>query len=294
LGNIQPIVSDSPELVEGQPVIEMRNVSYSYNQRNAALKNINLQINSGELVAILGRNGSGKTTLVRHIIGLLQPDQGQVIVAGRDVSVTPTHELAQDVGFCFQNPNHQIVSFNVRDEMAFGLKAHDIDPAEFEARTREALEIVDMLDNIDAEVFDLGKGQKQRLALASVLTLKPRILVIDEPTTGQDPQMAKEIFEIIKRLNEIGTTVLMITHNIEYAATYAQRAFVLQYGELVFDGSIRDLISNPDIMRENSLDLPDTTKVALMLSKHGVPPWIVTYEDLERSVRRLLEASNGH
>jgi len=210
------------------------------------------------------------------------------------VSTTPTYELAQDVGFCFQNPNHQIVSFNVRDEILFGLKAHQIDPAEFETRTHEALEFVDILDYIDAEVFDLGKGQKQRLALASVLTLRPKILIIDEPTTGQDPRMAKEIFDIIKRLNASGTTVLMITHKIDYAAIYAQRAVVLQNGNVIYDGPIRDLMGDLELMQANSLDLPATTKLSKKLSKHGVPPWLVKTEDLEKALDQLVELSDGH
>jgi energy-coupling factor transport system ATP-binding protein len=273
-------------------LIEFRNVHYAY-KGQPALRGVNLMIYEGELVAILGRNGSGKTTLARHIIGLLQPGQGHVIVGGRDVAVTPTHELTQQIGFCFQNPNHQIVSFKVRDEMTFGLKAHNIDPAEFEGRIQRALELVDLLDVIDAEIFDLGKGQKQRLALASVLTLNPKILVIDEPTTGQDPQMTEEIFEIIKHLNDLGTTVLMITHRVDYAAAYAHRAIVMNHGEVAFDGPVLDLVADADRMRANALELPDVTKLALQLRKHGVPPWTIRYEQLEGYLRQLVESPDG-
>lgn len=294
LGTISGYEIDTPNSPVGSPVIEISDISYSYKHKNAALDDVSLQIHSGELVAILGRNGSGKTTLVRHIIGLLQPQKGKVIVLNKDVSLTPTYELALDVGFCFQNPNHQIVSFNVRDEITFGLKAHKIDESEFETRTHEALEFVDMLDYINAEVFDLGKGQKQRLALASVISLKPKILIIDEPTTGQDPRMAEEIFDIIQRLNDNGTTVLMITHKIEYAATYAHRAVVLQNGHIVYDGPMQDLMGDIELMQANSLDLPDTTKLSIQLSKYGVPPWLVKTEDLEDALQRLVEASNGN
>jgi energy-coupling factor transporter ATP-binding protein EcfA2 len=273
-------------------IIEFRNVHYAY-KGQPALRGVNVRIYEGELVAILGRNGSGKTTLARHIIGLLQPGQGYVIVGGRDVAVTPTHELTQQIGFCFQNPNHQIVSFKVRDEMTFGLKAHNIDPSEFEGRIRRALELVDLLDVIDAEIFDLGKGQKQRLALASVLTLNPKILVIDEPTTGQDPQMIEEIFEIIKHLNDLGTTVLMITHRVDYAAAYAHRAIVMNGGEVAFDGPVLDLVADVDKMRANALELPDVTKLALQLRKHGVPPRTIRYEQLEGYLRQLVENPDG-
>ena len=290
-------IPDQPDprgKVVGEPIIELKDVSYSYPGNHVALKNVNLTIKQGELVAILGRNGSGKTTLARHIIGLLQPEQGTVIVSGKDVRVTPTHVLAQEIGYCFQNPNHQIVSFKVRDEMSFGLRAHNVDPAEFDERIHSALKLVDLLDVLDQEIFDLGKGQKQRLALASVLTLKPKILLIDEPTTGQDPQMTREIFDILKNLNERGTTVLMITHRVDYAAAYAHRAVVMNGGEVAFDGPVLRLISNAAVMKGSALELPDVTRLALRLRQHGIPSWTFKYEQLENFLRLLVEASDGH
>jgi energy-coupling factor transport system ATP-binding protein len=293
LGMIEAAAAPAPVVrTSSTALIEFRNVHFAY-KGQPALRGVNLTIYERELVAILGRNGSGKTTLARHIIGLLHPAQGSVIVGGRDVARTPTHELTQQIGFCFQNPNHQIVSFKVRDEMTFGLKAHNIDPGEFEGRIQHALELVDLLDVIEAEIFDLGKGQKQRLALASVLTLNPQILVIDEPTTGQDPQMTREIFDIIKHLNDLGTTVLMITHRVDYAASYAQRAIVMNRGEVAFDGPVLDLVADVDRMRANALELPDITKLVLQLRKHGIPPWTIQYEQLEHYLRLLMENSHG-
>lgn len=278
----------------GEPVVEFKNVSFSYTGDKEALHNVSLSIKSGELVAILGRNGSGKTTLVRHVIGLQQPTNGQVVVTGKDVASTPTHVLAKDVGFCFQNPNHQIVSFTVKEEMSFGLKTHNVDPSEFDERIREALEIVDLSDKIDWEVFDLGKGQKQRLALASVLTLKPKILIIDEPTTGQDPEMIDEIFAIIKRLNEMGTTILLITHRVDYAALFAKRAVVLQHGRVSYDGSVRELLMDHDLMHANSLDLPELTKLAFELSDLGVPQWTVGFDEMKDHLAKMTEVQHGN
>lgn len=294
LGVIQAVDGPDPTVRNfSTPLIEFQDVQYSYKGQAAALRGVSLTIYEGELVAILGRNGSGKTTLARHIIGLLQPAQGRVVVGGRDVAVTPTHELTQQIGFCFQNPNHQLVSFNVRDEMTFGLKAHNIDPAEFDERIQRALELVDLLDVLDAEIFDLGKGQKQRLALASVLTLNPKVLVIDEPTTGQDPQMTREIFDIIKHLNDLGTTIILITHRVDYAAAYAHRAVVMKRGEVAFDGPVLDLLSQPQVMQSNALELPDITRLSLQLHKHGVPPWTIQYEQLAGYLRQLVENSHG-
>lgn len=295
LSRLAPMV-DEPvtQPSEQTTLIEIRNVSFSYDREAAALRNVSVTFYNGELVAIMGRNGSGKTTLVRHIIGLLQPDQGQVTVLGKDVAITPTHELAQDVGFCFQNPNHQIVSFNVRDEMTFGLKAHGIDPAEYDERIHRALAFVDMEGFLDTEIFDLGKGQKQRIALASVLTLNPSILIIDEPTTGQDPRMAEEIFEIIKSLNDRGTTVLMITHKVDYAARFASRALVMQRGSIAYDGPMRDLLTDVELMKANSLELPNITRLANRLQPNGVPPWLVTVDEMAAALQQLSGGSHDN
>lgn len=280
--------------LQSETVIEFKNVSFTYTGEKEALKNVSLKIKAGEMVAIMGRNGSGKTTLVRHVIGLHQPSKGQVLVNGKDITTTPTHVLAKDVGFCFQNPNHQIVSFTVKEEMLFGLKSHNVDPAEFDKRIRESLEIVDLSDKIDSEVFDLGKGQKQRLALASVLTLKPKILIIDEPTTGQDPEMIDEIFAIIKRLNDMGTTILLITHRVDYAAMFAKRAVVLQHGKVSYDGNVRELLMDHDLMRANSLDLPEVTKLAIQLSDLGVPQWTVSFDEMKEQLEKIIEVQHGN
>jgi energy-coupling factor transport system ATP-binding protein len=287
-----PQAQPPPPRVSGPPVIQVEDVAYSYDGRHPALKGVSLTIRQGEMIAILGRNGAGKTTLVRHLIGLAQPDQGRVTVLGLDVAQTPTHLLARQVGFCFQNPNHQLVAFNVRDEIAFGLRAHEVDPAEIEPRTLRVLELVGMSDYTEAEIFDLGKGQRQRLALASVLALEPRILVIDEPTTGQDPYMAQEIFDILRHLNKQGTTILVVTHKVDLAAAYASRAIVMSDGRVAFDGSFVELLSAPDRMRELSLEPPETTRLAALLAPYGVPPWATTFEQLSVGLRALVESSD--
>jgi len=292
LGNVPKSTPPQLESGTGDPVIKLEDVVFSYNnsspQQAKALNHVSLMVYAGEFVALLGRNGAGKSTMIRQMIGLLQPDSGKIIVLNNDMATTPTHEIARKVGFCFQNPNHQIVSFNVKDEIIFGLKAHNVDPQEFESRIHDSLEFVNMLDYIDAEVFDLGKGQKQRLALASVLSLRPEILIVDEPTTGQDPRMAAEIFDILERLNETGTTILIITHNVELAATYARRAVVLREGGIIFDGPVRTLLTETELMKGSALEMPETTRLASLLSRHGIPPWLVTFEELDQAIGELV------
>jgi energy-coupling factor transporter ATP-binding protein EcfA2 len=272
----------------GEPVIEINGLSHSYDGVNAALNGVDLTIWRGELVSILGRNGSGKTTLVKHFNGLLKPDEGSVVVLGQDTTQTTTAQLAKGVGFCFQNPNHQMITFVVKDELALGPKSLGLDKEEIERRSLEALEFVGMAGQMEADVIALGKGQKQRLALASVLTMKPQILIIDEPTTGQDPQMTEGIFEIIKRLNEDGTTVLVITHKFDYAAAYTERAVILANGEIVYDGPMGPALMDQELLRENSLAQPRVTKLAARLAAQNVPGDIVTADHMYDVLSKLI------
>lgn len=274
----------------GEPVIEVNDVWYAYGQDTPALRGVNLTIRQGEFVAILGRNGSGKTTLVRHLIGLAQPDRGTVTVLGRPVAETPVMELARRVGFCFQNPNHQMVSFYVKEELAFGLKVRNYTDDQIARASQEALAFVGMSDYMEAEVMSLGKGLMQRLALASVLTLQPEILIVDEPATGQDPQMTLEIFDLIKRLNQAGKTVLLVTHKFGVAAQYAPRAVVMNRGQVTFDGAFAEIVADQAFLQANSLDQLEITRLAARLGAYGIPPWIVSVDqmlnELERAPRQ--------
>jgi len=272
----------------GEPVIEIRGLCHSYDGADAALNGVDLTIHRGELVSILGRNGSGKTTLVKHINGLLKPDEGSVLVLGQDTTQTTTAQLARQVGFCFQNPNHQMITFVVKDELALGPKSLGLGKEEIERRSLEALEFVDMAGQMDADVMALGKGQKQRLALASVLTMKPQILIIDEPTTGQDPQMTEDIFQIIKRLNEEGTTVLVITHKFDYAAAYTKRAVILANGNVIYDGPMGPVLMDEELLRENSLAQPQITRLAARLVDQNVPGDIVTVGRMVDVLSKLI------
>jgi len=280
---------------KGEPVIEIRGLCHSYDGVNAALNGVDLTIHRAELVSILGRNGSGKTTLVKHFNGLLKPAEGSVTVLGQDTTETTTAQLAKKVGFCFQNPNHQMITFVVKDELALGPKSLGLDKEEIERRSLEALEFVGMAGQMETDMMALGKGQKQRLALASVLTMKPEILIIDEPTTGQDPQMTEDIFEIIRRLNEEGTTVLVITHKFDYAAAYTERAVILAGGKIVYDGPMGPALMDEELLGENSLAQPQVTKLAAKLAAHNVPGDIVTVDQMSDVLSKLIAGGqDGH
>ncbi|TEU19260.1 MAG: ABC transporter ATP-binding protein [Anaerolineales bacterium] len=280
---------------KSEPVIEIKGLCHSYDGVNAALNRVDLTICQGELMSILGKNGSGKTTLVKHINGLLKPAEGSVVVLGQDTTQTTTAQLAKRVGFCFQNPNHQMITFVVKDELALGPKSLGLDKKEIERRSLEALDFVGMAGQMKADVIALGKGQKQRLALASVLTMKPEILIIDEPTTGQDPQMTEDIFKIIRRLNEEGTAVLVITHKFDYAAAYTERAVILANGSIVYDGPMGAALMDEELLRENSLAQPQVTKLAAKLAAQNVPGDIVTMDQMYDVLSRLIAGERyGH
>jgi energy-coupling factor transport system ATP-binding protein len=283
-----PAAPPQPLKPSGEPVIELADVWYTYGQDAPALRGVNLSVHRGEFVALLGRNGSGKTTLARHLIGLLQPEKGSVTVLGKPVATTPTIELAQHVGFCFQNPHHQMVSFYVKEELAFGMKVRNYPAQQIEQISREALAFVGMSDYMDAEIMSLGKGLAQRLALAAVLTLQPEILIVDEPATGQDPHMTLEIFDLIKQLNDQGKTILLITHKFDVAASYAPRAVIMNQGQVAYDGPFSEIVSNQALLYQNSLVQPQMTHLAAALSSYGLPPWLVTVNQMQAELNRRM------
>jgi energy-coupling factor transport system ATP-binding protein len=275
-----PLAAGEPQPPAGEVVVELEAVEYAYDGQEHALRGVDLSVRRGEMVAILGRNGSGKSTLVRHVNGLLRPASGRVRVLGQDIAALTTAQLARHVGFCFQNPNHQLITFRVREELGFGPRSLGLPEAEVERRSREALEVVGLGEAWEADVAALGRGQKQRLALASVLTMQPEILIIDEPTTGQDPGMTADIFGILRRLNQAGTTILLITHQFDLAAEFAARAVVLQRGRVAFDGPMADLLGQADLLHANSLDRPEITKLAERLGPLGARPDIVSVDEM--------------
>jgi energy-coupling factor transporter ATP-binding protein EcfA2 len=218
---------------------------------------------------VLGSNGAGKTTFARHLNRLLRPTSGELLVNGRATADRPVSDLATDVGYVFQNPDHQIFAATVRDEVAFGLRNADWDDDRIEDKVREVLDLVGMSELIDYHPFRLGKGQRQRLAVASVLALEPRVLVIDEPTTGQDWHGSLAIMELVRELNEAGRTILMVTHDMPLVASYAKRALVFDGGRLRADLPVDELFADDDLLTSAHLSAPQVTRLARAL---GLPP----------------------
>jgi energy-coupling factor transporter ATP-binding protein EcfA2 len=261
---------------KNEVVIEARELSHVYPGGVAALQDVSVTITSGEFVAILGRNGAGKTTFARHLNGLLRPTSGELAVCGESTAEKHVSELATRVGYVFQNPDHQIFANSVRDEVAYGLGNLGWDADRIRHRVDSVLEQVGMSELADRHPFNLGKGQRQRLAVASVLALEPRVLVIDEPTTGQDWLGASAMMSLVRELNESGHTILMITHDMALVAEHARRALVFAHGSLIADAHPRDLFSQPDILQRGTLIAPQISTLAAAL---GCPHPVTTVRE---------------
>lgn len=246
-----------------QPIIETVDLHHVYPNGTQALKGVNLKVDSGEFVAVIGQNGSGKTTFVKHLNGLLKATHGLVRVNGMDVAQQKVSDMARYVGYCFQNPDHQIFCDSIYKEVAYGPKNLGLNSSEIEERVEEALNAVGLFHFKNEHPRDLSKGQRQRVAVAAVLSMRPAILNIDEPTTGQDYRDCLEMLELIVQLNQAGHTVLFITHDMRMVARFAQRVIVFRDGEVLLDGSTRDVFREVETLRSTFLMPPQITTLAL-------------------------------
>lgn len=244
-------------------MIRAENVGYSYSGNAQTVRDLTFHIGKGEFVAILGENGAGKTTTVKLIDGLLRPTSGRMLVNGLDTAKTRVSDRAKQVGFLFQNPDRQICQSTVRDEIAFGLRAvwGKRETEKINERTEELLNLFSFRG--DEEPFSLSRGQRQQVALASTLAVKPAVLILDEPTTGLDYRECTRIMEFIRSLNETeGTTVVMVCHDMEVVLDYARRALVMAGGRLLADGPVHEIFRDAPLMEKASLLPPQIIQIS--------------------------------
>ena len=244
---------------ESSSLLCLQDVSLSYFGDVPAVRDVSLIIEEGEFIALLGQNGSGKTTLAKMVSGLLAPSSGQVLLRGEKLERLPLHLLAQEVSYVFQNPDHQLFADTVEDEVAFGPRNIGLDSSAVEARVQEALTAVGLSGLRKSDPFLLGRGERQRLAVASLLALRPRLLILDEPTTGLDYREQRQIMQLLSRLHREGRTIIIITHVPWVAAEYAERALLMTRGQLVWDGPLRGLCTRPDLCAQAAFHPPDIT-----------------------------------
>jgi energy-coupling factor transport system ATP-binding protein len=277
---VNPVRRPPPANTSEKPIISCRGVWYNYPDGTEALKDVTLDIFDGEFVGLVGRNGSGKTTLAKLFNGLYRPTRGKILVDGIDVATASVQELVSRVGYSFQNPDDQIFSKTVRDELAFGPRNLKLSQDEITRRVESSASEVEITPYLDADPFNLSQGLRQRVAVASVLTLNPKVLVIDEPTTGQDFARSKIVMNLAKVLCDRGRTIIVISHNMDLVAEYCQRLVVMLDGQVLVSGPTREVFSQPELIGRSSLEPPQVTQVGQALRDLGLPPDVLTITEM--------------
>jgi energy-coupling factor transport system ATP-binding protein len=265
-------------------LIEIKNLSHVYENGKKALNDVNLTIGRGEFVAIIGQNGAGKTTLAKHLNQILQPTSGSVSIDGTDIKSQNPIELTKVIGYVFQDPDNQIFSNTVYKELEFGLKNINLEEDERKKRIDEALGLTGLVGKEDEHPFSLGKGERQMIAVASILAMQPEILVIDEPTTGQDWAGINRMMSLVNTLNKNGTTIVMITHDMDIVAKYATRTIAMKAGSVVLDGATKDVFANTEILKEAFVTPPQCVQLSQKLLKHGLTEVVMDAEELAHAV----------
>ena len=269
----------------GPTQVAFENVEFGYTDGSLALKSVNLEIGRGEFVALIGPNGSGKTTLLSCLIGLNRPTAGRILINGQDIRKRGAAEQAQVVGYLFQNPDYQLFTDSVHGEVAFGLKNRQTRPDDIEKRVDQALEMMELSVYRDRHPHSLSRGQRQRLAVASILSMEPDIIVLDEPTTGQDRGHLNKFLARMKMLNEAGKTIILISHDMGVVAEYASRTIVMKDGGILMDAGTREVFSRPDILEEASIEPHLLARACNDVRKGGRDvPVLLTVRELERYV----------
>jgi energy-coupling factor transporter ATP-binding protein EcfA2 len=271
----------------GKHALEAEDVYYTYPDGTAALRGVNLSIIKGEFVGIIGVNGSGKTTLAKTFNGLLKPSAGKIRVFEKPLLEYDSEKLVSVVGYVFQNPIHQIASKTVFDEVAFGMRNLGVKEKDVEETVNSLLKRFNLEKYRLDHPYNLSRADQFRMTLASVLAMGPNILVVDEPTTGQDLRQSYEIMDVLKEENSNGKTIVVITHHLRFIAEYIPRVIFMLGGKVVFDGSTRDAFSDPELLSGSLIDPPEVCKLAqlLSLSLNGKRPLTV-----DEAFRAIVEA----
>ena len=263
-----PNVEDDPLDKKTEDIISVKDLSFSYDDGTQALKGVTFAIKKGEYVGLIGQNGAGKSTISKIISGLYKKFQGEAQVMGLDLRDKKViQRIPCYVGYVFQNPDNQIFMRKVYDEVAYGLKNLQMPQHEIDARVKDALKSVGLLAKIDEDPMFLGKGEKRRLTVASILAMDPKIMIVDEPTTGQDFRMSEDIMNLLGDLNKGGTTILAITHDMTLVSEHTKRVIVMHQGTVLYDGSTRGFFSNEEYLEKASIIAPMSVRLSHMYMK---------------------------
>jgi energy-coupling factor transport system ATP-binding protein len=255
-------------------VIEFQDVSFDHPNGVRALDHVSLKVEIGETVAIVGENGAGKTTLVKHVTGLLKPTSGKVFVDGEDTTRTSTATLSKKVGVAFQNPDHQLFSESVKEEMAFGLRNFGLSPGLVEQRVSWGLRLFGLEEYVESSPLVLSGGEKKRLTLACILAWDPQVVILDEPTVGQDSIQKERLAGTIRMLSSTGRTVIVVSHDIEFLWPLQPRVVVMKSGRVLEDGAARDVMQRSELLESARVVEPQLVSVYRRLGNRPPDPFV--------------------
>jgi energy-coupling factor transport system ATP-binding protein len=272
-------------------MIEVKDVHFTYQNDVEALKGICLTIEEGEFVAIMGQNGAGKTTLVKHFNGLLKPSTGQVFVDGVDTKKVSVATLSRNVGFVFQNPDNQLFSETVEEEIAFALRNFNFSEEIIEKRITWALNLLGLTEYRKTSPFLLSGGERKRVALASVLAWDPAMLILDEPTIGQDYEQKEKLRQFIMQMKTQKKTVIIVTHDVEFVAECNPRVLLMREGEIIADGEARKVLTDQDTLTQASIVPPQIAQIFLQLHDFNVRGDVIDIYEAQKILLEMLEKS---
>ncbi|MFD2617481.1 energy-coupling factor transporter ATPase [Terrilactibacillus laevilacticus] len=282
-----------------KPLIQVEDVSFQYlvnkDEKIPVLKNISFNIYPGEYVAIIGHNGSGKSTLSKHLNGILKPSQGEVLVNGMNTKEKRLlKRIRQEVGMVFQNPDNQLIATTVEDDVAFGLENTGVPMDEMESRIRFALDVVGMSEMSKRAPHHLSGGQKQRVAIAGIIAMMPKCLVLDEATSMLDTYGRKDILKVIRKLNDDGMAIITVTHHMSEVAE-ADRVIVIEGGNIVLQGTPREIFQKKAFLQNIQLDVPAASRIAELVHHNhaNFNPEIIHSYEIVNEVKRLLKGGEN-
>ncbi|MFX1374885.1 MAG: energy-coupling factor ABC transporter ATP-binding protein [Promethearchaeota archaeon] len=278
------------------PLIIMKNINYIYPNGTVALKNININIHKGEILGIMGKNGAGKTTLIRTLNGLIRPTSGDIYIKNSNISSKSIAELSKFVGLIFQNPSHQLFANSVEEEIKFSLRDLNLNKEELQIRINGILENFNLDKYRERSPLNLSGGEAKKLAIASIICRNPELIVFDEPTLGQDAREINSFINLVNFEKKMGKTIVIITHNVEFAYDYIPRTILMADGQVIADGPTQDVLNNSLLVERSSLILPQTQQLSLALQELGLQDInknISKYEITEYLMKYLKKKSTS-